>query len=179
MDMILVDLMPTWIRLYETISGENINPDYFNNYDFSLNVKYPQLLNSLIETPGFFRNLPPIPHAINFFNKLLEDGRYEVIVVTQPPRKADYAIKEKREWLQDYFPKLSMTNIVFAHKKYLIHGDILFDDKPSHLEEWKKYHPNGKTATIIYSYNHGIKVDVSFDKETAWEAFYQYVSENL
>ena len=176
MDQILVDTVPSWIRQYEILSGDKVSTDQLKIYDFGTTVKYPELFHGMIDVPGFFYNLPPIPHAVDYFSQLLGNDRYEVIVLTQPPRRADYAIKEKRDWLQLYFPNIDLTKIIFTHKKHLVRGDLLFDDKPSHLIEWKKYNPEGKTATIEYPYNFGTKVDFSFEKETAWIEFYEVIN---
>jgi 5'-nucleotidase len=176
MDQILVDMVPSWLRSYEILSGDKIDPSMIYNYDFSKTVKYPELLNGMIEVPGFFYNLPPLPQAAVYFKQLSEDDRYETLVLTQPPRKADYAIKEKREWLLSYFPKFDPTNMIFTHKKYLVRGNLLFDDKPAHLREWKLWNKDGLTATIEYPYNLDTKVDYSFSRDVAWKDFYELVT---
>jgi 5'-nucleotidase len=175
MDQVLVDMVPAWLRLYETISGDKVDFNEIYNYDFSRSVKYPKLLNSIIENPGFFRSLPPLPGAVDALKQVLKDDRYETIIVTQPPRKSDYAIKEKREWILDHIHDFDLENFIFAHKKYLIRGDLLFDDKPSHLKEWKMYNPSGKTAIMRYKYNQNEKADISLHPEDGWSSFYKAI----
>jgi 5'(3')-deoxyribonucleotidase len=99
-----------------------------------------------------------------------------LVIVTQPPRKADFAIKEKRQWIKDRFPDYDLSNMIFAHRKYLIDGAVLFDDKPSHLQEWKENHPRGLTVTVEYPYNTDASSDMRFySKASAWKQFYSYV----
>ena len=175
MDQILVDMVDVWLRSYQNLTGEILTQENIIEYEFDKMVKFPKLLNSLIESPGFFLNLPPMPGAEEYFVKLLKCGKFDVIVVTQPPRRSDYAIKDKKEWLSYYF-NFHPTNIIFTHKKYLIRGDVLFDDKPSHLEDWKKHNPTGKTFMINYPYNTKAVVDFAFNKETAWKDFHESVN---
>lgn len=175
MDGIIVDMLGSWLRTYEVITGEHVSVSDIKNWNVGSFVKHPHVLNSIIETPGFFRSLPSISGAVNYLSKLLKNEKFEVVILTQPPRKADYAISEKMRWIQDFFPGFDLTSIVFAHKKYLIRGDVLFDDRPSHLSEWLKENPNGLTATINYPYNDGCDATWKFNKDTAWEEFYENV----
>lgn len=183
MDNITVDMLPCWLRQYWALTGEKLVEANVTQWDAPSLVKHPEIMEGLLELPGFFYNLPIMPYAKEYINKLIADG-YEVIFLTQPPRRADHAVKDKRAWILSHFPKFDMTNVIFAHKKYLIKGDVLFDDRPTHLNEWKKHNPQGIAAMIEYPYNtpprwNFVNYDWSFkDKSTAWEEFYNLIKKN-
>lgn len=174
LDNILVDFVPYWLDEYNKLSGENVKEEDICEYELRKYVKYPDLLDSILNDSGFFLGPKPMPGALEYFDKLIKDERFEVIVVTQPPRNATSAVKDKREWMQTYFPHFDLTHMVFTHKKYLVRGKILFDDSPGHLEEWRACNPLGLTARITYNYNAFCKTDwVFMKKENAWREFYE------
>jgi 5'(3')-deoxyribonucleotidase len=138
-----------------------------------LYVKDYKLLYSIIEKKDFFYNLCPISGSIKWFQKLIDDERFLTMVVTQPPRTCDFAVGDKRRWIKTYFPNFDLTNIIFTHKKFLIKGDVLFDDCADHLFNWNMNNVKGITAKILYPYNNNMPADWTFnDKNKAWEEFY-------
>lgn len=178
LDGIIVDMLGPWLRQYEIITGEKIPVSDIVSWDATIGASYPEVLNSLLEKPGFFRNLPPMPGAQKYLSKLIEENNHEIIILTQPPRKSDYAVRDKRLWMQDYFPNFDITNMIYAHKKYLVRGDVLFDDKPSHLALWKHENPESVTATIDYPYNRNDKSDWRWGTKNAWRCFYEAIKKN-
>jgi len=140
------------------------------------NEEISKMLKVPLSEEGFFLDKPLMPGAKEYFQKLINDDRFDVIILTQPPRRADHSIREKRIWLQERFPNFDHTNIIFGHRKSLVRGDLLFDDCPDHLLSWKKVNPKGTVVTITYPYNEDIKVDKRFDRKNAWEEFYHFVN---
>lgn len=93
-------------------------------------VKHPD------QVPGVFKDLPPIPGAINGVN-LLKD-RYDLYILSTAPWLNASAWQDKLLWLQTYFGQ-SKTDpfykkVVLTHDKGLVHfgGGILLDDRPYH-----------------------------------------------
>jgi len=179
MDCILVNMLPYWLDIYNEMSGENISSKDITEYEIRNFVKEPDLFDKILHEEGFFTNMKPMPGAVKYMRKLIEEG-FDIVILTQPPRKSAYAVKEKTDWLGKYFPEYDPANIVFCHRKELIDGDILFDDKPAHLVDWKKYHPRGTTITIEYPYNKDAPADVRFaNQRNAWREFYELMSKNI
>ena len=177
MDCIVADMLPYWIDKYNHYSEESIEEKSVVHYNLNKIVKYPNVLESIIHSQGFFLEIPPVKDSVRILRKLIKDKRFDVVFLTQPPRKADYAISEKRIWIKKYFRRFDLCNIVFAHRKELVRGDVLFDDKPSHLTKWKAENSDKHTATISYPYNESCKsfVDQYYNKDEAWEKFYAWV----
>ena len=74
---------------------------------------------------GFFRNLKPMPGAIEAYNKLSKD--FDVYLLTTVPWSNPYACVEKIEWVKEYLPG-AYKNVIFSHHKDLNIGDYLIDD---------------------------------------------------
>jgi 5'-nucleotidase len=178
MDNTLVNMVGTWIEKYNQRSGENVSLDDITDYDVTKFVKQPDILYELLEEPGFFYDLEPMPEAVEYFNRLVESG-LDIVIVTQPPGNCDYAIRDKRDWMREHFPTFRLSDMIFCHRKNLIHGDILFDDKMAHLSEWRHKNPKGIAASLKWKYNKNNFVShVDFEPETAWRDFYTYIIKN-
>lgn len=178
LDMTVVDMIKTWIRKYNKITGENIIEDDIIHYELRKFVKRPKVLDKLLASRDFFFYMEPIEGAVEYFTKLMKIA--DVVVCTQPPRSASlFAVRDKRDWLKKYFPLFEQTNVIFTHRKDLIVGDVLFDDAPHHLKTWKKRNPKAITAKIEYLYNKNCESDWTFKKETAWKEFYEKIASGI
>jgi 5'(3')-deoxyribonucleotidase len=104
---------------------------------------------------GFFRNLKPMPGAIEAYNILAKD--FDVYFLTTSPWSNPQACVEKFEWVKEYFPN-AYKNIIISHHKDLNIGDYLIDDSTfngageftgEHIQIWTEKFPNWK-AVIRY-----------------------------
>lgn len=180
MDAIMVDMLPEWLNQYSSIVYDrykevDVVPEQiitdFNAHGF---CKYPDVLQEVMESEHFFANLPAIPGAIPFLRKIMDMGVH-VVILTQAPAEADFAVRDKKRWLRKHIPDFNMRRIIFAHEKYRVDADVLFDDSPVHLIAWKKRHPEGTTVKIEYLYNKDTKSDLTFNKITAWASFHNLI----
>ena len=73
----------------------------------------------------FFRNLKPMPGAIESYNKLSE--HFDVYILSTGPWSNPNSFVEKVEWVKEYLPN-AYKNIIFSHHKDLNIGDYLIDD---------------------------------------------------
>ena len=96
---------------------------------------------------GFFRNLKPIPGAIEAYNKLAK--HFDVYLLTTAPWSNPYACVEKFEWVKEYLPN-AYKNLIISHHKELNMGDYLIDDSTfngaaefpgKHIQIWSKEFP--------------------------------------
>ena len=71
--------------------------------------------------------MDPIPGAIEAFKALQE--RYEVFVLTTAPWRNNTALQDKKEWLERYLGDLVRKKVIFSHRKDLLMGDYLIDDR--------------------------------------------------
>ncbi len=98
------------------------------------------MITSIFNTGNFFRELPPIPGAIEAVKKLRK--HYNIHIVTSPWVPNPNCMNDKNEWLAHYLPGLERTCIQ-TNQKFLIYGDILVDDKTKNLKLWKEFWGQG------------------------------------
>ena len=79
--------------------------------------------------PGIFRNPPPIEGAIEAVKKLAESGKYELFIATSAPWGNPDSLTDKRYWIENYFGNLFHKRLVTTHRKDLLLGDYLIDDR--------------------------------------------------
>lgn len=80
--------------------------------------------------------IEPLNDCIKVLKRLNE--KYEVFIVTSYKWKEDIFdpannLKNKYEYLENYFPFLNSNNFIFIDDKTLIHFDIGIDDNPRNL----------------------------------------------
>ena len=81
--------------------------------------------------PGIFRNLNPIIGAIEAVKILLDSNQYEVYFLSTAPWNNPSAWTDKRLWLEDQFGDSVNRRLILTHRKDLLKGDILIDDRPN------------------------------------------------
>ena len=81
--------------------------------------------------PHIFRDLTPIKGAINAVNKLLDAAMYEVYFFSTAPWGNPSAWTDKRLWLEAQFGERINRKLILTHRKDLVKGDILIDDRPN------------------------------------------------
>jgi 5'(3')-deoxyribonucleotidase len=81
--------------------------------------------------PGLFRSLKPIESAISSVEKLLHSEKYEVYFLSTAPWNNPSAWTDKRLWLAEQFGDIINRRLILTHRKDLVKGDILIDDRPN------------------------------------------------
>jgi 5'-nucleotidase len=81
--------------------------------------------------PNIFRGLSPITGAIKAVNLLLEFAFYEVFTLSIAPWNNPSAWTDKRLWLEDKFGDSINRRLILTHRKDLVKGDILINDRPN------------------------------------------------
>lgn len=109
MDDVLCDFMGAYIR------QKKIEPE----------IKYPQ------SVPNFFENLEPLPGAIEAVNKLRQDSRFDVYVLSAPSTRNPLSYTEKRIWIEKHFDYNFAERLILSSNKALLKGDLLIDDYES------------------------------------------------
>ena len=78
---------------------------------------------------GLFRNPPPIEGAVEAVKKLYESGKYELFIATAAPWGNPMSASDKRFWVEDHFGKMFHKKMFITHRKDLLMGDYLIDDR--------------------------------------------------
>ena len=120
--------------------------------------QHPHLIERYKSHPdhiqGLFRNAPPMEGAIEAIKKLHESGKYELFIATAAPWGNPMAAMDKRFWIEDYFGNLFHKKMFITHRKDLLMGDYLIDDRTKNgagefkgeLLQFGVNYENGKTG---------------------------------
>ena len=82
--------------------------------------------DNLHRVPGFYRDLKPMPGAIDAFNKLCE--HYDVYIASTPSWINPSCWIDKRLWVQQYLGQNAYKKLILTSNKGLLKGDYLIDD---------------------------------------------------
>ena len=77
---------------------------------------------------GFYRNLEPLPGAIETFHWLNEAPNVEVFILTAPSLKNPHSYSEKRLWVEDHLGFDVVHRLIISAHKGLNRGHYLIDD---------------------------------------------------
>lgn len=86
---------------------------------------------------GFFRELDPMPNAIESVRKLIASEKFDIYILSVPLATSPGSYFEKVEWIKEHIPEL-LKKIVFTQDKGLIRGDYLVDDSLAWKDKWEK-----------------------------------------
>lgn len=83
--------------------------------------------NKFYHTPGFYKDLPPMPGAVEAFKKLSE--KYEVYILTAPSWENPSCYTDKRLWVEKYLGEAGYKRLIISNDKSLFTGKCLIDDR--------------------------------------------------
>jgi 5'-nucleotidase len=153
MDSVICDLMTEWHRRYNQEYNDTLSVEHLKCWQSEKYVK-PECglkIYNYLNEPGLFLHLDPIDGSIKVLERLHK--RYDILIVTS---SMTYAYTEKEQWVEKHLPFIGKRNLIFAHRKDMIRGDLLFDDAPHNLEAFRK---TGRLAVAMdYPYNRMIDV---------------------
>ena len=105
-----------------------------------LPVRCRNIALTVFQTKGFFRDIQPMPGAIEGLLGLERAG-HSVHICTRPFFGNPHCASEKHVWVRDWLGADWERKLAIVHDKTLIRGDVLIDDMPeikgSEEPEWK------------------------------------------
>ena len=127
MDEVLADTIAKFIDLYEIRHQTKISLGDMHGKEFN-EILPPHLSSSLrqyINEKGFFRDLPVMSGSQEVVKALME--KYDVYIASAAMEFKN-SLEDKLEWLNEHFPFISWTNIIFCGHK-IVDVDIMIDDR--------------------------------------------------
>jgi 5'(3')-deoxyribonucleotidase len=101
------------------------------NFDKALNEQVPadrqEHNGKYTAVPGFFLGMEPMLGAIEAFEKL--SRVYDIYILSTGPWSTPGAWTEKVLWVKKYLVKAAYKRLILGHRKDLLRGDILIDDR--------------------------------------------------
>jgi len=122
---------------------------FYSSFGIDLDVGHV-FTKTMFNMPGFWSSLEPLPYAASVVKKLVKN--YDVYVATKPYPGSRNCFAEKVDWLNRYFPFVGEEKLIFMHNKSLLKGDIIIDDHPDNLKDFK-----GTTIVFDYPFNRDYK----------------------
>jgi len=160
MDEVLADTLRKFLTLYQRDFG--ISPDVLQEPCKELHEHLPEHINKqwavYIHEKGFFRDIPPMPDAVETV-RLLQSS-YQVYVVSAAMEFRN-SLEDKYDWLQEYFPFIPWTHILFTGEK-IISADILIDDRIKNLVNF-----NGRK--LLFTSPHNMLI-TGYERVDSWKA---------
>lgn len=112
MDGVLVDFKGAMEKAYKE------NPEYKETHKTNPD-----------EIPNIFKDPKPIKGAKEAIKELDSKGLYEMFIATSATWKNPDAATHKRLWIEKHFGKTFRKKIFITHRKDLLKGDYLIDDR--------------------------------------------------
>ena len=81
------------------------------------------------EIEGVFRDLEPLKNAVTSVIKLHKSGKYDLFIATTAPWNNPSSFSDKRIWIEEHFGEIFKKKMVITHRKDLLVGDYLIDDR--------------------------------------------------
>jgi len=161
MDEVIADTTAAMVTWYKNKFGGDI--DYKKMLEGHSLVKgFPQehqaLVRQQLYEPGFFRHLPVMPDSQGVLEEM--NKRYEIYIVSQAVEFPN-SLKEKHDWLMEFFPFFTWRQLVLSGTKKIMWGDYLIDDHARHFEFFK-----GKP--YLFSTPHNLD-ETRYERIGSWE----------
>ena len=121
------------------------------NLHAGLGPRQSLYVRRIMDTPGFYAQLPVIEGATLALNEIAEE--HDVSIVTSPWNTNPTCASDKLDWLERNIGEGWADRAILTKDKTMVRGDVLIDDKPDikgiYLPTWTQ---------IIYTapYNLGI-----------------------
>lgn len=177
LDSIVADLLGSWLPAYNAAHGRSMTVADVTEWDMHKCSPDGHRVYDALHAPGLFRNLNPLAGAVAGL-RALHDAGHHVIILTASAKMPQTAA-DKLEWIREHLPWLSRKDVLIGHRKYLVRGDVLIDDSPVNIREYRQAWPDAQIVTIDYPYNR--EAPASFramdyaDTARAWREIVAYV----
>lgn len=137
-DEVICSWVARILEWYNHDYGTSFTRQDVTDYWAMENILGPQgkpFIRSCMRYPEFYRDLDPMPGAIDGVKKLIDAG-HDVVIATAIPPSAGIAFHGKLEWIRRNMPFFNTKNFIAIQRKSLLDGDILVDDGPHNIKEW-------------------------------------------
>lgn len=168
MDGIITDLLQKWLEAINKKHHTNYTVGDVTDWDVgkSLFGANGHKVYKYITQPMFFYDLEPLPGSVTAVEALQVLG-HDVNILTAPA--SDHCATEKLLWLKKYFPFINHKNVHITHRKDLLMGDVLIDDRGKNCEEYQAAHPNALVLAFEYPYNAYLKTHSTIKIVGSWD----------
>lgn len=135
-DDVLFDFLGTVNDKYNTITHQGVKLDDYKSWDLS-EVGDVHVYMNIIKDPNLWREMPEKDGAMEVVQRLINDGRWNVLICTACTTLEEYIVKVGL--IEEKIPGFDTSKILNVVDKHLIRGDIIVDDKVDNLDKCSRY----------------------------------------
>ena len=128
MDGVLADVYSQFISMEYDETGRLLDMDSLRG---KLESEAFPNYEKHVRSESFFRTAPVLKDSVEGLQYL--NNKYKVLIVSSATEFPN-SLKEKVEWLHQYFPFIIWRQIILCGEKASIKGDIMIDDHPKNLD---------------------------------------------
>ena len=172
MDDICVNLLHEWLITLNQLPNV-VSQTESDIVDWDMKLAYPMLTPNQVYSPLYnaemWKRVQPIEGAYKYMKRLIDEGNEVYIATASYPDS--YFIKTTNCLLK-HFDFLTPKNIICIHSKFLLDGDVLFDDYHENLRKFK-----GVKVLRNRPYNVNCDEECYHFRVDKWEEFYNICQE--
>ena len=159
MDEVIADAYQAHIDLYRQEYGTALTKEQCDGKEFWQCVPEPhqESVRGHARRIGFFRDLKLIPDSREVLKEL--SLKYQVYIASAA-MQFPFSLKEKSDWLDDFFPFIPWQNRILLGHKHVLKGDLLIDDRSYNLERFEG-------RKLLFTSPHNTKTN-GFDRVSTW-----------
>lgn len=164
-DEVMFDLVGYLLTLYNEEHGTNYKISDVT--DWNLGKLLGKNVYEYFNRTDFFEHLEPIKDMVEVLTKIHETNRYDITIVTAGKESSHIG---KIKSIKKHVPFIHSDNVIYASKKNMIKGDILFDDAPHNVIDFDKT----KGLPILFNkyFNQDVK---GFIRVDGWYEFFYFI----
>jgi 5'(3')-deoxyribonucleotidase len=150
MDEVMADAVTEHLLRYNRDHGEQITKADLHGkwlWDVVTVDRHP-MLEAYLRSEDFFSVLEVMPESQRVIRALQD--RYEVFIATAA-MEVPTSFEQKFRWLEQHFPFIPASRIVYCGDKGILRADYLIDDNPRQLQRFQG-------EGILYSSPHNVNV---------------------
>lgn len=159
MDEVIADTYMAHIEIYNRDFGEALTVEECHGKEVwqCVPTERQKSVRKHATREGFFSMLKPIEGSQEILEQLVK--RYDLFIASAAMQYPN-SLKEKSDWLDEYFPFINWKNRILCGDKHILKGDILIDDRGYNLQ-------NFKGRPILFTSPHNVHSN-GFERANNW-----------
>lgn len=135
MDSVVADWDTGYDNLLDSLGSRARNIPRHNdrqvfNLHHGLGPRQSGIVRRVMDTPGFYAELPLVEGAAEALNAMLDEG-HDVLLCSSPWTTNPTCASDKYDWAERMLGMGWADRVILTKDKTLVRGDILIDDKPN------------------------------------------------
>ena len=168
MDDVLNDLIDRWVEELNKRYGTTVHRNEVDRWDIA--SLFPSLTKEQVFAPvqnevGFWWSLAPTKGSVGTLRRLADEG-HTIKIVTASYYKT---VPPKIGWILMHYPFFNWNDVIIAHDKKMIRGDVMIDDGVHNLE-------GGEYEKILFTQPHNVSYDAEVNgmyRAKNWDDVYK------